>query len=301
MIVVLLLVEDDPLTLDSRYNSTIFSTISANSYVVFAGSESFGKQSLASLNFEQSQNQDVAFSFSRLHEKAQDALLAELDASRCVDAYATTFQRDRGSLVLVTDDDDDVHDTSHYRVVSVQQILDPHAHARRQPAQADPYKWVCSQISNPAHDCNFYAPSIKNQAAGGNWTVVAHPDTENSTTLRVKKCLSEESPEHCRLQYSLELTVVVIVFNAIKAFILIFVVVGSAVGNPILTIGDAVASYIRRPDRATQGGCLVSRRFTEVYALTDGVRYHKPRAFVERPRRWRSAVSCRRWIFTIML
>lgn len=240
--------------------------------------------------------------FSRLHEKAQKGLLAELDPLRCVDAYATTFQRDRGSLILVTDDvDDHVDDTNRYRVVSVQHILDPHARARRQPAQADPYKWVCSQIVNPAHDCNYYAPSIKNQAANGTWAVVAHPDTENSTTLRVKKCLSEESPEHCRLQYSLELTVVVIVFNAVKALILIYVVVGSAVENPILTIGDAVASYIRRADRVTQGRCLVPRRFTEVYAFPDGLRYCKPRAFVERPRRWRSAVSCRRWIFTILL
>lgn len=241
-------------------------------------------------------------SFSRLHEKAQNGLLAELDASRCVDVYATTFQRDRGSLILVTDDaDNDGVGGNHYRVVSVQHILDPHAHARRQPAQADPYKWVCSQIVNPAYDCNYYVPRIRDQAANGNWTVVAHPDTENSTTLRVKKCLSEESPEHCRLQYSLELTVVVIAFNAIKTLILIYVVVGSAVENPILTIGDAVASYIRRPDRATQGRCLVPRRFMEVYALTDEVRYYKPKAFVERPRRWRSAVSCRRWIFTILL
>ena len=67
-------------------------------------------------------------SFSRLHEKARGGLLAELDASRCVNAYATTFQRDRGSLILVTDDID-VDDASNYRVVSVQHILDTHAHA----------------------------------------------------------------------------------------------------------------------------------------------------------------------------
>ncbi|KAJ5815567.1 hypothetical protein N7474_007344 [Penicillium riverlandense] len=75
------------------YNSTIFSTTSANDYDVFlVGSEDFVYKSNAPYND----------TLSRLQTKAANGELAHLDNKACINSYAVTYLSAHGSLLLVT-------------------------------------------------------------------------------------------------------------------------------------------------------------------------------------------------------
>ncbi|KAL0253431.1 hypothetical protein SLS55_010410 [Diplodia seriata] len=109
------------------------------------------------------------------------------------------------------------------------------------------FSWICSQDeeyygSVPASTCSDgYWQSIRANAA--QWTVYG---------FDVEYCISESVEDECRLNVAIDLLIVVIVFNAIK-FIVITIVVWKVKDSPIITMGDAAASFIRQPDTTTRG------------------------------------------------
>lgn len=104
---------------------------------------------------------------------------------------------------------------------------------------------------------------------------------------RVNYCLGGKTPQKCTVEYSLPLAIVVIVANVIKAGILCWAAVVLK-KTPILTTGDAVASFTKRPDPNTRALCLLSRDLV----LDPG---REPWRFSDSPKRTRSAVSVPLW------
>lgn len=68
---------------------------------------------------------------------------------------------------------------------------------------------------------------------------------------RIRYCLSSKQPEHCKLQLSLPLIVIVIVFNLCKAIVML-VVAFDTKEEPLITLGDAIASFVERTDDLTK-------------------------------------------------
>lgn len=223
-------------------------------------------------------------SISRLHEGIQSGNLSRLDNSACVDAYATTFQKTRGNLILIVDDSNQTD--RHYQLIRKQVVFRP---TLRSTPSEDPYGWMCRD--DVLRDCNAKMPIIRQNITNDHWMVKDH---------RVKYCLSEDLThlQRCKLQYSLPLSVVVIVFNAIKAAIMCYVAV-SMTEPPILTTGDAIASFLTAPDASTQGQCLMSRSHVELLQRSGTSSYERS-TFDKTPQRWRSAVSMTRWGFCVM-
>ncbi|RJE24014.1 hypothetical protein PHISCL_03669 [Aspergillus sclerotialis] len=280
----------------TRYNSTIFPTVSANEYNVFLGEGSFGDISLEDIKLNEisryrldSPEYNLTSSFNRLHEKAKKRTLKQLDNQMCVNAYATTYQTTYGSLLLVSNDTGNANE---YFAIDHQQIFNPGSYKRTLPPDSDPYRWLCpKQESDNAQDCRKFLPDIRSQIADGTWTVNSH---------HVASCLAEVAPPHCKLQYSLPLMTVVVVFIAIKATAICYVSFRKEV--PILTVGDAVASFIKSPDKLARGQCLISmkdvRRCIEG-AYPEWPHYEKLR-FDDKPKQWRAAVPWGRWSFGII-
>lgn len=80
--------------------------------------------------------------------------------------------------------------------------------------------------------------------------------------LDVRGCYNKETFEHSRLFFSRAICWVVTTLNLAKAILMLFVAY-DGIGNtekPILTVGDAVASYIQIPDGHTQKMCLKSKK-----------------------------------------
>jgi hypothetical protein len=183
----------------------------------------------------------------------------------------------------------------------MQGVFNPQRYLEVGRPRADPYEWLCP--NDLGYDCEVYLPSIQSQIKKDNWTVASHSSSGGG--WKVDYCLAEKVRQFCKLQYSFPLTMVVITFNLVKSAILCYMWFGMREA-PILTIGDAIASFLRRPDPHTKGGCLLLHREVESmlwYLPTSIKKYplHKPRRYFGKRKRWGSAVSTRRWVFSISL
>jgi hypothetical protein len=77
-------------------------------------------------------------------------------------------------------------------------------------------------------------------------------------TFNISHCLVVEADEKCRLQFSPAITLIVIVCSAIKVACL-FLAAQCDQDEVLLTIGDALSSFLSRPDETTKGGCFMTR------------------------------------------
>lgn len=75
----------------------------------------------------------------------------------------------------------------------------------------------------------------------------------------VDGCLSQRAVEKCRLMFSLPISLTVIGCNIVKV-VCMFLAAKENRHDVFLNVGDAVASYLRRPDPNTAGRCLLSKR-----------------------------------------
>ena len=104
-------------------------------------------------------------------------------------------------------------------------------------------------------------------------------------------CLSVPTEEHCRLQFSLAIMIIVIVCNLIKT-VCMGTIAWKQDPEPLVTLGDAIASFVDRPDVTTRGNCIAGK-----------ARFEKSKSWDSLSRRWDSkslrlfrAASSRRWI-----
>ncbi|GAB7366491.1 hypothetical protein MBLNU230_g8284t1 [Neophaeotheca triangularis] len=107
------------------------------------------------------------------------------------------------------------------------------------------YDWICIDDSN-AYACD---PS-EILSSSEPWTV---------HEKKIDYCLSRLVDGSCKLQFSETIFVVVIVCNAAKVVAMLTALwVGKT--PALVTLGDAVASYLERPDKLTVGHCTFSKR-----------------------------------------
>ncbi|KAL4924160.1 uncharacterized protein BDV17DRAFT_275337 [Aspergillus undulatus] len=205
--------------------------------------------------------QDIPF--SRLYETAQNGTLESLTATECFDAYGITYQTKYGGVIILSDD---AETTTRYDWITYEDVYTP--------AWSSPNLWLSSF------------------AGQGDWKV--------GDGYRVKSCLSERVPQHCKLQYSLPLTITVIVSNLVKAIVLCYMSFRKA-EPPLLTTGDAVASFLHKPDPVSMGRCLLSETNCRDSADSTDRHLYRPLAFVDKRRGWFSAVPLREWLSLVLL
>ncbi|KAL4885232.1 hypothetical protein BJY04DRAFT_205441 [Aspergillus karnatakaensis] len=280
------------------YNSTIFATTAAYPYAIFAGHNILFSTPKSDLKtFPEQLTTDQTAAFSRLYASAQNASLTELDSPACVNAYATTYQTKHGDLLLITED---VNSSTAFDYVASQSVYQPLAGPQAARPFGDPYGWLCED--NSWSWCSTKLSQVQRAAKNGNWIVYTEGedeyDDEDDRAYRVESCLAVKVPEMCKLQYSLPLTIVVIVVNAVKAVVMCYMVVMMA-DVPILTTGDAIASFLTTPDEYTRGRCLESaQQVKKAFALAPRLRAeagYTPLTYTRRRMRRHSAASRCQW------
>lgn len=80
----------------------------------------------------------------------------------------------------------------------------------------------------------------------------------SSTQIEVSYCLSLPVEEKCELQFSLPISLVVIICNAVKVLCMILTLLESR-DDILVTVGDAIASFLQAPDPHTKGMSMLSR------------------------------------------
>ena len=152
-------------------------------------------------------------------------------------------------------------------------------------------------VDKPAERKSMYLGSV--------WLRVSE---ENRPAIQY--CLSLRVPPRCRLQVHLWFLVTVIIFTIIKITCMALTLREQA-GNPIMTVGDAVASFLERPcpksagfcmhseeelmhvlrERRIADGILKEREFGVDEEDVDDERIEERRVYWEGPRIWQKKVS----------
>jgi hypothetical protein len=93
----------------------------------------------------------------------------------------------------------------------------------------------------------------------------------------------------------------VIVINALKALLMSFVLLGlNGKDAPLVTIGDAIKSFLERPDPWTEDCCLMSSR--NAHALLKNPELRTTQRYQPRHREpWFGSVRKRVWMASILL
>lgn len=170
--------------------------------------------------------------------------------------------------------------------------------------QWNPSTWICpTNDVLDGDDCN--AEAIIGDLS--DWKVTPKE-------IPIDSCYSVAAAEHCTLQYSLTVLIIVISCDSLKLLAMFLVL--KMPGNPLTTLGDAVASFMENPDPTTAGRCLMNdadmRRKSRVFGLVAAHPYEDqvlpklgmtwsevvaPRSVMWRlrSRRWWSVPSTKRW------
>jgi hypothetical protein len=206
----------------------------------------------------------------------KEGRLDEMTPLECINAYSTTFQSTRGNVYLIVEEGVMGVDDAYGFFPTIERTGSCSAETST--------KWVYSQYGGEAGTClaqegNRFLPRL--QADPTTWT----PFGGHS----VQKCFSEPTGQKCKLNFSVHLAVIVIVFNLVK-MLTVLVGIFTLRNDPILTLGDAVTSFLREPDASTSNMCLVTQQ--EIHSAGSEWRARQqPRTFTSNPRPWSSAVK----------
>ncbi|KAF2832450.1 hypothetical protein CC86DRAFT_401213 [Ophiobolus disseminans] len=277
------------------YNSVVFMSISAQTYGVFQ----FGPEAKTAMergSFDGSQNLTTAGNFEyylpylngQLYSTAfKKGNLEELTPLECINAYSTTFQSARGNVYLIVDEGAMSANEAYGTFPAIERTSTCSAETST--------KWVYSQYGGEAGTCfsqegNRFLPRIRADPSA--WApFLGHP---------VKKCLSEPTGQKCRLNFSVHLAIIVIVFNAVKTLTLL-ISIFTLRNDPMLTVGDAIVSFLREPDASTSNMCLVTQQ--EIHSAGKHWRTRQqPRTFNANRHTWSSTVKRgKRWTVRLAL
>lgn len=229
----------------------------------------------------------------QLFAKARAGTLTRLEPADCLTAYSQVFQTSRGSLILIAPDDS-IPQFNEGTAAIWFKYYEPIAD---NTGRACPYNWMCFNhppgVNSSCLDgvglCQFRLGNAK-----------ANITSWQPFSQEVLFCLSETIEEHCKLEYSTHLAVLVIVLNAVKAILMFYLAVGISEA-PLMTVGDAVASFLGTPDPSTQGMCLVTKEDIRNGAKKGAGWVPMAKQYGGRRRRRFAAASRLRWLISIGL
>jgi hypothetical protein len=170
-------------------------------------------------------------------------VLSPLD---CIEQYSQNYMSSRGILVLRLQAGG-----------NSSMILNTYMHTKDakswQYETPEIYSWMCNQLDFSANaspplalSCTANLALLRSEVQLRGWRPIPG---QNEI---VESCISEKIDERCRLEFSKHIAILVLCLNFAK-MALMFIVVLDVGERPILTIGDAIASFLTYPDDITRG------------------------------------------------
>lgn len=119
-----------------------------------------------------------------------------------------------------------------------------------------------SPITDLSRETKFVGHPFVNSTttdASGHPTCLTSPDHFESFSLA--ECLQITTPEHCQLLYNPTICIVISLYALAKVTAMFWAArVSRFRSAPILTVGDAVASFVKNPDLTTTDMCWITKR-----------------------------------------
>ena len=173
----------------------------------------------------------------------QSVNYTRLSPKECISAYSVFFLSTRRNLVLVTDSPSSANGSllafGSYEDFAVHQ---------------NGLSWMYNTTY-----CNL-SPLCPNALP----KVLANADDWRpfDSGPRVQFCLSETTPETYSLQFSLVIILIVIICNIGKTLIMTFITF-KMTWQPLITVGDGIASFLVEPDKTTKNDYLLTANKAE--------------------------------------
>ena len=283
---------------NSRYNSVIFQVKVVNDYGVTTTTESFvhGGPWNHSRLFCLTDNtaRDTASGSSVEYMQDNIAGLTRLDKASCLKAYGIDLITEWANVVVVTDDAPFTNETILNRITVQSKFSNSGSwvcHGLVQGAKpcatrqtADPDTWFVPVSLNTGLDFDFGI-----QSDGHRFCSV-----RTDATLPVKYCLGQRVSEACQVGILPGVLIAVLVCNLIK-IVCLFWTFRIPNFQPLVTIGDALLSFLQSPDASTLGQATASVATLGRKTPTTGMIYKA------RSRNGYQAASGTRWIFSSIL
>ena len=218
--------------------------------------------------------------FLRLLEgyNASNPSYEDLTPSQCANLYNKDFVSNRRNLFIITNHTSTTFDNTLinlFRVSGDQYSTTP---------------WLCPSPLNPPSECD--RSWISSMAANElQWVLTVKKTGEE---VEVRGCKSEIVEEKCKVQFSLVIMIVVICCNLVKACAMIMTFVRSREPT-LVTLGDAIDSFLSLSDPTTRGICFADRQFIDRKwrrKWKTGPRQWKQKGV----QRWWTNLSKMRWI-----
>ncbi|KAK5697818.1 hypothetical protein LTR17_023785 [Elasticomyces elasticus] len=231
------------------YNSAIFKALDANVYIAATVNSDF----LTGLPFDKTivSSQGSINSIidipalqgvqSFFAENLQNASLVQnFTNSDCIAAYGTAFVSGHSHVLMITSAHGEVSNDTVFS-------FDQGTYSKYNGGGGPPYDWICTDTVQYLYTEYCDIASVRRQAS--DWSM---------NHAKIDYCLAQISPSHCKLQFSLHILVTVIVMNACKS-VCMFLTLYQQKDETLVTIGDALSSFLDRPDERTKGRCLMAK------------------------------------------
>ncbi|PUU76463.1 hypothetical protein B9Z19DRAFT_990526 [Tuber borchii] len=280
------------------YNSAVYTSLAANDFYIFivtnnhfepgayanTSSSVFPSLEWATPNATMGEEyRNFQLFYSMLEGRnTGNGRYEDLTPSQCAKRYSTDFVSTNRNLFLITSHTSNAthNDT----------LLD---RINYSPGEISYTRWICRDnpvgVSQSGDQCN------PNELASR--VTKGLPWQMNRTRvglIEISGCKSERTAERCKVQFSLGIMISVICCNLVKACAMIMTVVRSREPT-LVTLGDAIDSFLRIPDPTTMGICFADRRFIDREwrrGWRTGPRQWKQKGV----QRWWTSVSKTRWI-----
>ncbi|KAF2838244.1 hypothetical protein M501DRAFT_1053069 [Patellaria atrata CBS 101060] len=237
----------------------------------------------------------------RLQTKFSTGRLDVLDNENCIKEFSKEFITSRKAVIMVGNTKNGINGTGepwYFQNGSYPGFIDGYSLFFMDVASVSDSLWVCygNRITSDQEMDKESCSKAEMNA------LLAHPEKWAPATTTVEYCLSEPVEEKCTVQFHIGILSIVIICNLIKAAAMVASVYsfGSLEDSPLLTLGDAVASFMERPDDNTRGICLATKTSIDTYQTEVG-KEETPRPYETPVKHWIAAISRKRWYTTLVL
>lgn len=253
--------------------------------------------------------------------------LMRLENSACIEAYSNQLISTWRNVLLVSNS---THVDSVYASIQVPIQVPLRAFSSNifSAPDEDNLSWLCAssgledyylcrtqyspageQILNVAPDkWSFNSTSCNHYGAKGQESCLSHslclPEVQE-WTITIDHCLAEPIQEYCRLHLNTSVLLIVILCNLIKGICLLSALLITGF-TPLVTVGDAIASFLIDPDTKTirEGSISAVDIANGVTSASQSLQLPSlslPTNWENKPRRWSRSATNRRWCTTFFL
>lgn len=207
------------------YNSAVFSTLCTHSFDVYVLTDEFVSD--PDIWVPEGEITDIHNSVITSMKDPNQKIWQNMTNKACLEAYGTKFVSGRSLLLAISHPID--HKTPELEIFKIEAFLSDKGSSTDNKIEA--------LLSEDKKD----AKGVK---TGDHY---------------IDYCLSKLEDETCQLEFSIIIMAIVIICNFVKALCMILTV-RSRFATPLLNLGDAIESFLKKPDSFTANNCLSNKR-----------------------------------------